>query len=87
MHKQFSVISAIRSQFYFYSPLSLVTTSHLPSVTKAVENSHQYASLFAPTTYPYYDLNGSRGAMKEIVSCFIVKGNIDIHTHNEIWIS
>lgn len=85
MHKQFSLISAIRPQFYFYNPLSLVTTSHLPSVTKAVENdnSRQYASLFDPTTYPYYDLNGSRGVMKEIVSCFIVKGNIDIHTHNE----
>lgn len=47
-----------------------VTTSHLPSVTKAVENdnSHQYAFLFAPSTYPYYDLNGNRAAMKEIVS-------------------
>lgn len=89
MHKQFSIISAIRPQLYFYNLLSLLTTSHLPSVTKAVKNysSQQYTSLFAPTTYPYYDLNGSRVAMKNIVSCFIVKGNIDIHTHSETGIS
>lgn len=73
----------MRQYFYFSNPHSLVTTSHLTSVTKTVENgnSHQYASLFAPTTYPYYDLNGSRDAVKEMIPCFIVKGNIDTHTH------